>query len=177
MSQWIIDPDHSVACFAVRHMNIATVRGMFHKLTGKIEFDPPDVSRASVTAEIDVASISTGVKKRDDHLRSGEILDAGRYPKITFVCKAVKSTGGNRAKITGDLTIHGVTKTVAFDAEFSGPIKSPIGGETTLGFSAATTINREDFGVTWGNDPLEGGGFLAGKETEITLDIEADLVE
>jgi polyisoprenoid-binding protein YceI len=174
MTQWVIDPDHSVACFAVRHMNIASVRGMFHKLSGTIRFDPPDVTRASVEAEIDVASINTGVKKRDDHLRSAEILDAGQYPKITFRSTGIRPAVGNRASIMGDLTIHGVTKMITFEAEFSGPVKSLFGGETSIGFTAAVRLNREDFGVLWGSDPLEGGGLMTAREIEITLDIEAD---
>lgn len=175
MSQWVIDPDHSTACFAVRYMNLANVRGMFTKVSGKILFDPPDVSAASVMAEIDVASINTGVKKRDDHLRSDEILDAGKYPKIIFTSTSIEPVGENRAKVTGDIAIHGVTRRVTFECGFFGPVKSPFGGETSIGFTAAARLNREDFGVLWGSDPLEGGGLMTAREIDITLDIEADL--
>lgn len=177
MATWIIDPDHSVACFAVRYMTITNVRGMFNKLSGTVLFDPPHVSRASVSAEINVASIDTGVKKRDDHLRSDEILDAARYPKITFRSTGIEPLGGNRGRVKGDLTIHGVTRPIALDAEFSGPVKSLFGGETMIGFTASAKLNREDFGVLWGSDSLEGGGLMTAREIEITLDIEADLAE
>jgi polyisoprenoid-binding protein YceI len=175
MTQWVIDPDHSAASFAVRYMNLASVRGMFNKISGKILFDPPDVSAASVRAEIDVASINTGVKKRDDHLRSDEILDAGKHPKITFTSTSIEPVGENRAKVTGDITIHGVTRRVTFECGFFGPVKSLFGGETSIGFTAAVRLNREDFGVLWGSDPLEGGGLMTAREIEITLDIAADL--
>lgn len=177
MAIWVIDPDHSVACFAVRYMTITNVRGMFSKVTGQIRFDPPDVSKAHVTAEIDVENVDTGVKKRDNHLRSDEILDAERYSKITFTSSRTDPLGAKRARVTGDLTIHGVTRQVSFDAEFHGPVKSPFGGETMIGFSAAARLNREAFGILWGSDPVEGGGLMTALEIDITLDIEADLAE
>lgn len=177
MTKCVIDPDHSVASFAIRHLMIANVRGMFNKVKGTIHFDAKDLSRSSVEAEIDVASLSTGVKKRDNHILSDEMLDAGKYPTITFKSTRVQADKGNRGKIIGDLTIHGVTRPVTVEAEFHGPVKSPFGGEITMGFTATTRVNREDFGVMWGSDPLEGGGLIAGKEVEITLDVEADLVE
>lgn len=177
MTKCVIDPDHSVACFAVRHLMIANVRGMFNKVSGTIHFDSKDPNRSSVEAVIDVASLTTGVKKRDNHILSDEMLDAGKYPTITFKSTRVQVDKGNRGKIIGDLTIHGVTRPVTVDAEFHGPVKSPFGGEITMGFAATTRVNREDFGVMWGSEPLEGGGLIAGKEVEITLDVEADMVE
>ncbi|MEK6698822.1 MAG: YceI family protein [Nitrospirota bacterium] len=177
MTKCIIDPDHSVASFAIRHMMIANVRGMFNKVKGTIHFDSNDLAKSSVEAEIDVASLSTGVKKRDQHILSDEMLDAGKYPTITFKSTKVEPKGGNRARIHGNLTIHGVTRPIVMDAEHFGPVKSPFGGEIALGFTAITKVNREDFGVMWGSDPMEGGGLIAGKEAEITLDVEADLVE
>ncbi len=175
MKKCVIDPDHSVACFAIKHMMIANVRGMFHKVGGMIRYDPENPERSSVEAEIDVASLSTGVKKRDQHLLSDEILDAKKYPRITFKSARIQMDSKNRGKITGDLTIHGVTRPVTLDVEFHGPVKSPFGGEITLGFIASARIDREDFGVNWGSDPLEGGGLMASKDVEITLDVEADL--
>jgi polyisoprenoid-binding protein YceI len=177
MTKCVIDPDHSVASFAIRHLMIANVRGMFHKVKGTIHFDSKDLTKSSVEAVIDVASLTTGVKKRDNHILSDEMLDAGKYPTITFKSTRVQADKGNRGKIIGDLTIHGVTRPVTVKAEFHGPVKSPFGGEITMGFAATTRVNREDFGVMWGSEPLEGGGLIAGKEVEITLDVEADLVQ
>jgi polyisoprenoid-binding protein YceI len=128
-----------------------------------------------VEAAIDVRSLSTGVTKRDEHILSDEMLDAARYPHMTFKSTKVAPRGGNRARVHGDLTIHGVTRPVVLDAEHFGPVRSPFGGEITIGITASTKIDREDFGILWGNDPLESGGFLAGKDVEITIDVEADL--
>lgn len=177
MKRCIIDTDHSVACFAIKHMTIANIRGMFNKVKGVIHYEPADIARSSVEAEIDVKSLSTGIKKRDAHILSNEMLDADAFPLITFKSARVVPRDGNSATIHGDLTIHGVTKAVAFDAQYFGPVKSPFGGEIALGFSAATKINREDFGILWGNDLLEGGGLMAGKDVEITIDVEADVQE
>ena len=175
MKKCTIDPDHSVAAFAIRHMGIAMVRGMFHKLSGCIYFDAEDVARSTVEAEIEVKSLSTGIKKRDEHVLSDEMLDAAKYPTITFRSTKVVPGGTGRAAVHGDLTIHGVKKPVALEAEHFGPVKSPWGGEISVGFTATTRLNRQDFGVNWGNDILENGGMVAGKDVEITLDVEADL--
>jgi polyisoprenoid-binding protein YceI len=170
-----IDSDHSVASFAIKHLMIANVRGMFHKVTGTICYDPEDISTSSVEAVIDVRSLSTGIRKRDEHVLSEEMLDAARYPLMTFKSSKVVTAGKSRVQVYGDLTIHGVTRPVVLDAEHFGPVKSPFGGEITIGITASTKIDREDFGILWGIEPLAGGGFLAGKEVEITIDVEADL--
>jgi Uncharacterized conserved protein len=175
MKKCTIDPDHSVASFAIKHMMIANIRGMFNSVNGTILYDADDISRSSVDAAIDVRSMTTGIRKRDEHVLSEEMLDAVTYPTITFRSTRVVPEGKNCANVHGDLTIHGVTRPVVLDAEYFGPIKSPFGGEITLGFSASTKVNREDFGILWGSDPMEGGGFVAGKEVEIALDVEADL--
>ncbi len=175
MKKCTIDPDHSVAAFAIRHMGIAMVRGMFHKLSGCVYFDADDVAKSTVEAEIDVASLSTGIRKRDDHVLSDEMLDAAKYPTITFKSTKIVPGGKGRAKVQGDLTIHGVTKAVVLEVEHFGPVKSPFGGEVTVGFTAAAKLDRQDFGVKWGDDVLDNGGLVAGREVEITLDIEADL--
>lgn len=174
MAIWKIDPDHSAASFAVRHMTIAYVRGMFSRLRGTVRFDPPDMASASVTAAIEVASVYTGIRKRDDHLRSSEILDAEKYPLITFESRAVVPSGADRARVKGELTLHGVTRSIEFEAGFRGPVKSLFGGEITIGFEGKLKLDREDFGVNWGSDPLESGGLMTGREIEISLDIEAD---
>jgi polyisoprenoid-binding protein YceI len=175
MKKCTIDPDHSVATFAIRHLGIAMVRGMFNKLSGCVYFDSDDIARSTVEAEIDVASLSTGIKKRDGHVLSGDMLDAEKYPIIIFKSTKVVPAGKGKAAVHGDLTIHGVTKPVVLEVQHFGPVKSPFGGEITLGFSAATKLSRTDFGVNWGDDVLENGGLVAGKDVEITLDIEADL--
>lgn len=175
MKKCTIDPDHSVAAFAIRHMGIAMVRGMFHKLSGCIYFDADNVARSTVEAEIEVKSLSTGVRKRDEHVLSNEMLDAEKYPTIVFRSTRVVPWGPGRATVHGDLTIHGVTRPVTLEAEHFGPVKSPWGGEVSVGFTATATLNRGDFGVHWGDDVLEDGGLVAGKEVEITLDVEADL--
>ncbi|MCC6347000.1 MAG: YceI family protein [Nitrospirales bacterium] len=174
MGKWNIDSDHSVAAFAVRHMMIAMVRGQFNKLSGSIYFDPDDAARSSVEVEIEAASITTGILKRDDHLRSPDFFDVEKYPAIVFRSTAVEATGGNRASVTGELTLHGTTRTITFDAEYFGPVKAPYGDEISRGFSASTRLNREDFGILW-NETLEAGGVMVGNEVQIFLDIEADL--
>jgi polyisoprenoid-binding protein YceI len=178
MAKWTIDSDHSVAAFSVRHMTVTNVRGQFNNITGTVEFDQAVPARSSVTAEIEVASITTGNRKRDDHLLSADFFDAAKYPKITFKSTKIEGTGGNRARISGELTIHGVARSVSMEVEYFGPVKSPegLGGETTSGFSASLTINRQDFDVKW-NVPLGGGALMVGNDILINLDIEADLVE
>jgi len=152
---------------------VANVRGQFNKLSGIVFFDPSDIVNSSVEATIDVAGIYTGIQKRDDHLRSADFFDAANYPQITFRSDKAKITGSNRFSMTGDLTIHGITKTVTLDVEYSEPEKSPY-GETSIGFAATTRINREDFGLMW-NQALESGGIMIGRDVQIFIDIEADL--
>ncbi len=178
MAKWNIDPDHSVAAFSSRHLKVANVRGQFNGLSGTIDFDPADPARSSVNAEIEIASLTTGNKKRDAHLLSADFLEASTYPKMTFISSKVESSGENRAKVTGELTLHGVTRPVTFETEFFGPVKSPqaLGGETTIGFSASTSINRFDFGVKW-DVMMDDGTFVADKEVKISIDVEADLAE
>jgi polyisoprenoid-binding protein YceI len=175
MAQWQIDPTHSSAEFAVRHMMVSTVRGGFRNITGTIDFDPDNVEAASVEAVIQVAEMtSTGVADRDNHLKSADFLDAKKYPTITFKSTRVKKTGKDSARIYGDLTIRDVTREVALDVTALGQAISPY-GPTIAGFEASTKIDREAFGLTW-NVALESGGVLVGKELKISLDIEAALV-
>jgi polyisoprenoid-binding protein YceI len=175
MKKWVIDPDHSVAAFFIKHLMIANVRGQFNKIVGTIQFDADNISMSSVEVSIDAAGIYTGIQKRDDHLKSADFFDTEKHPNILFKSKTVESSESNHFKITGELSIHGIKKSVILNASFLGPEKSPFGGETTLGFAATTTIHREDFELMW-NEVLESGGVLIGKEVQIMLDIEADLV-
>ena len=176
MSIWTIDPDHSVAAFAVKHLKVAYVRGQFNKISGTVTFDPADIAETTVEAMIDAVSLLTGIKKRDDHVMSTDFIGVATYPLITFRSTKVEVAGANRAKLTGDLMIHGITRPVTMDVAFSGPVKSPFGGEVTMGFRAALTIDRFVFGVSW-NEIMEDGGFMIDKDVHITIDIEADLKE
>ncbi len=177
MAKWLIDQDHSCAAFAIRHMALAHVRGQFSSMKGTIHFDPADRSGVSVDVEIDVASVNTGIKKRDEHLLTEDFFDQRKYPTIKFRSNAVEFLDHSRCRVSGALTMHGTTRQVTFEGEYAGPRKNPYGNETTFGFSGATTINREDFGIMWGSEPMEGGGLVAGREVQIFLDVEADLAE
>ncbi len=174
MAEWIIDPDHSVATFAVRHMMIADIHGQFNDVRGVIHFDPADPALLSVEAEIDVAGIYTGINKRDEHMRSPDFLDAAQHPKITFTGRTAEAGGDRLCKITGDLTIRGVTRTVTLEGKYSGPVNDPFEeGAMSIGFTGSTVINREDYGMMY-NAVMEGG-FMVGREVQITLNVEADL--
>ena len=174
MKKWLIDPDHAVARFSVRHFMIASVEGLFTNVTGVIKFDPPDLTQLSVEAEIDVRSLTTGHGERDEHLLSADYFDAEKYPKILFKSTGVEVTGGNRGRITADLTIRGVPKPISLDFDFFGPVKSPFSGITCIGFSATGKINREDYGMI-SNIPMEGGVVVA-KDVQIHMEVEADLI-
>lgn len=174
MKKWSIDSDHAVARFSIRHFMIANVEGLFTKMTGVIQFDPPDLTQLSVEAEIGVRSLTTGHQERDEHLLSPDYFDVEKYPNILFRSTRVEATGGNRGKITGDLTIRGIRKPITLDFDFFGPVKSPFSGITCVGFSAAGKVNREDYGMI-SNIPMEGG-FVVGKDVQIHMEVEADLV-
>jgi len=174
MSKWVVDPDHSVAAFSVRHMMVADVHGQFNKITGTVEFDPLDAARISVAIEISAESIFTGIKKRDDHLRSQDFFDVEKYPGITFKSKKAERTGFSSLKITGDLTMHGITRSVTLDVSYSGPVKSPF-GETCLGFAGRLRVDREEFAMIW-NQQLDLGGMMVGKDIDILINLETDMV-
>ncbi len=174
MKRWSIDSDHAVARFSIRHFMIANVEGLFTKMTGVIQFDPPDLTQLSVEAEIDVRSLTTGHKERDEHLLSPDYIEAAKYPRILFRSTRVEATGGNRGKVTGDLTIRGIRKPITLDFDFSGPVKSPFSGITCIGFSATGKVSREDYGMT-SNIPMEGG-VVVGKDVQTHMEVEADLV-
>lgn len=174
MGKWIIDPDHTVAAFSIRHMMVAHVRGQFNKITGFIEMDSDNKKILGMEARIQTDGIWTGIKKRDDHLRSPDFFDVGKYPEMIFRSSEVEGDPGKGMRMTGDLTIRGITRTVSSEVRFEGPVKSPFGGEITIGLSTVIDINREEFGVLW-NEPLENGGFLVGKQAHVFIDAEADL--
>lgn len=178
MAKWRIDPDHSVAAFIVQHMMLANVRGQFNKIRGSIRFDFENKGDLSLEATIDTAGIYTGIGPRDEHLSSPEFLDVAAYPAITFRSTGFELQGSDNGKLSGDVTIHGIVRPVVLDVRFAGPVKSPedMGGETSLGITATTSLDREEFGMLW-NVPLDSGGVMVGTEIEIHLDIEADLEE
>ncbi len=169
-SVWVIDNSHSLAEFSVKHMMIATVKGRFTQVEGRIEVDPEDITGAVFEGSVAVASINTADSARDDHLRSADFFDAENHPTLTFKSTKVERDGDGY-KMTGDMTIRGVTKPVTFDLEFEGTGKDPWGNER-IGFSATAKINRKDFGLTW-NAALETGGVLVGEQVKIELHLEA----
>lgn len=163
---WQIDPNHTAAQFSVRHLGVSTVRGAFTKVTGLAQYDPSDPSKASIEVTIDSNSVDTRVQMRDNDLRSPHFFDVQKYPTITFHSRQVKASGPGKLQITGDLTIHGVTKQVVLDVDGpSAPIKDPMGPGQRMGVSATTKINRQDFGVS----ALPGA---IGDEITITIDSE-----
>ena len=176
MAKWVIDEDHSVARFSIRHFMIANVVGLFSKLKGFILFEPPDLTRLSVEAEVEVRSLTTGHAERDEHLLSPDYFNAERHPKILFKSRRVESIRENHFQLSGELTMVGITRAITLEADYFGPVKSPFSGKTCIGFSATGKINREDYGMKW-NETMEGGGVVMGREVKIEIDIEADLVE
>lgn len=170
-STWDIDPAHTSAQFAVRHLMVSTVRGEFGKVSGVVNLDEKDLSKSSVEASIDATSLKTRVEKRDEHLKSPDFLDVAKYPTITFKSKKVEKAGDGKFKVTGDLTIHGVTKEAVLEVEGAPtPFKDPL-GSMRVGGVATTKINRKDFGVQW-NRALETGGVVVADEVAITIDVE-----
>jgi len=170
-STWSIDPDHSNVGFKVRHLMVTNVRGSFDKHTGTVDINDQDITKSKVEVSIDTASINTNVQKRDEHLRSADFFDVAKFPTMTFTSKKVVQAGKDRLKVTGNLTLHGVTREVVLDVE--GPtneIKDPW-GNIRRGATATTKINRKDFGLVW-NKALETGGVAVGEEVTITLEIE-----
>ena len=162
---WQIDPNHSAAQFSVRHMGISTVRGAFTKVSGTATYDPADPSKTSIQATIDATSVDTRVERRDNDLRSPNFFDVAKYPTLTFKSKHTEAASPGKLKITGDLTIHGVTKEVVLDVDGpSAPVQDPK-GNSHMGASASTKINRKDFGVN-------GASSMVGDDVPITIDVE-----
>jgi polyisoprenoid-binding protein YceI len=174
MARWIVDPDHTVAAFSIVHMMIAHVRGQFNKISGIVNYDPLNINSSSVELVIDVASIYTGIRKRDDHLRSSDFFDVPLCPTMSFKSSRIESTGDKLVQVTGDLQIHGRTHRITVPAQISGPAKDPFGDGSSMGFTASFIIKREDYDITW-NQPMADNGFMVGSEVEISIDMEADL--
>ena len=168
---WDIDTVHSSIGFSVRHLVISKVQGRFARWTGQLTLDDAHPEHSQVAVRIEAASIDTHEPQRDAHLRSADFLDAGAHPELTFTSTRVERSGDQRYQVAGDLTIAGVTRLVLLDVEGLGRTRDPWGGER-VGFSARTTIDRRDFGLTW-NQALETGGVVVGEKVEIGLEIEA----
>jgi polyisoprenoid-binding protein YceI len=170
-STWNLDPVHSVAEFKVRHMMISNVRGQFDRMRAVLILDENDVEGSRVEATIDASTINTREAERDTHLKSADFFDVEQFPTLSFRSKQVKRTGDDELAVTGDLTVHGVTRQVTFQVEGPTAAGKDPWGNTRIGLSATTKINRKDFGLTW-NAALETGGILVGEDVAITLDLE-----
>lgn len=166
---WQIDKSHSEVGFSVRHMMISNVRGRFSEFEADVQLDPKSLASASVSAKINVASISTGEPKRDEHLRSADFFDTAQYPNIEFRSERVAQSG-SELEVSGQLTIHGTSRPVTLKGEVEGPSKDPWGNQR-VGFTLQGEIDREDFGLTW-NQALETGGVLVAKKVKLNLEIQ-----
>jgi polyisoprenoid-binding protein YceI len=163
---WQLDPPHCAAQFAVRHLGISTVRGTFTKLSGTVQYDPTDATKSSIDVTIDSASVDSRVETRDNDLRSPKLLDTQKYPAITFKSKHIESAGAGKLKVTGDLTIHGVSKEVVLDVDGPSAPMTDARGNSHMGASATVTLNRQDFGVS---------GYPAAmiaNDVAVTIDVE-----
>src|SRR5215467_2628447 len=170
-STWQIDPQHSSAQFAVRHLGLSTVRGAFSKVTGKMLLDDQDITKSSVEVTIDVNTVDTREPDRDKDLRSERFFDVAHFPTMTFKSKNVEQTAPGKLKVTGDLTIRRTTKEVVLDVDGpTAPTKDPWGNQRVAA-AATAKINRQDFGVKW-NAKLDNGGVVVGDDVNITIDVE-----
>jgi polyisoprenoid-binding protein YceI len=167
---WKVDNTHSSIHFSVRHMVVSKVRGAFQRWTSELAIDDADFTKSSVAVTIEAASIETSVADRDTHLKSADFLDVEHFPHLTFKSKRIERAGDDRYRVIGDLTIKDLTREVILDVEYSGTAKDPWGGERA-GFSAHTSIERKDWGLTW-NLLLEAGGLAVGDKVEIAIEIE-----
>jgi polyisoprenoid-binding protein YceI len=170
-STWAIDPTHSIAEFAVKHLVVTTVKGRFRELEGVLQIDEAHPEKSSVSATIDVASVDTNQADRDADLRSDNFFNVEKYPKITFRSTRVELRDDTHFRLVGDLTIRDVTKEVVLDGEHEGQVDDPWGGHRAA-FTATTEISRKEFNVRY-NQLLETGGAVVGDDVKITLHIEA----
>lgn len=168
---WTIDPDHSNVGFKVRHLMVSNVKGSFEKHTGVVEINDKDITKSKVEVNIETNSINTNVQKRDEHLRSADFFDVAKHPTMTFVSKKVAKAGKDKLKVTGYLTLHGITKQIVLDVEGPSKESKDPWGNIRKGATATTKINRKDFGLVW-NAALETGGVAVGEEITITMEIE-----
>lgn len=170
-STWEIDTAHAAANFSVKHLTVSNVNGTLGDVTGKVEVDDKDVTKSKIEASVDVKGINTKQSKRDDHLRSPDFFDVEKFPTMTFKSTKIEKGEGSKLKISGDLTMHGVTKLVVLDGELTAEVANPFTAAKTRGFSGSTTINRKDFGLTW-NKAIETGGMIVGEEVKVSIEAE-----
>jgi polyisoprenoid-binding protein YceI len=168
---WEIDPAHSAALFSVRHMMVSTVRGEFGKLAGTVKLDPADLTRSSVQATIDARTINTREPQRDEHLRSADFFEVEKFPTIEFKSTRIVRAGSETYELTGQLTMHGITREITLTVESDGVETKDPWGKLRRGASATGKLNRKDFGLNW-NQALETGGILVGEEVKISIDVE-----
>jgi len=168
---WTIDSSHSAAQFSVRHMMVTTVRGDMGKITGAVSFDPAKPAAGSIDATIDVTGINTREAGRDKHLKSADFFDVEKFPTITFKSKKIDPAAGGGFKVTGDLTMKGVTKEVVLDVEPLRPVIKDQRGASRTGTTATTKLNRQDYGVNWSR-ALDGGGVVVSDDVSVTIDIQ-----
>jgi polyisoprenoid-binding protein YceI len=168
---WNIDPAHTAAEFKVKHMMISNVKGQFSSVTGKLILDESDLAKSKVEVLIDAGSIETREPQRNAHLKSADFLDVEKYPNLSFISTSIKLVRDGELAVEGDLTIHGVTRKVLLTVDGPTPPTKDPWGNTRVGVSATTKINRKDYGLTW-NAALETGGILVGEEVAITLEVE-----
>jgi polyisoprenoid-binding protein YceI len=171
-----IDPAHSAVKFWVRHLGISKVHGTFSGVSGTVTLDPAAPEGASVEASVDVSTVSTGNTDRDNHLKSPDFFDVSTYPTMSFATTGITKKGEGEYEVTGNLTLHGVTKPVTLKAEVSPEMKNPLGPGYKIGVSLSGTIARDDFGLTY-NMALETGGWVVGKEVHLDIDLEIDRPE
>ncbi|HMD56415.1 MAG TPA: YceI family protein [Solirubrobacteraceae bacterium] len=183
MSTWIFEPGHSEAEFRARHMMVTWVRGFFKDIHGTLELDFDRCLETTFEGEIDATEIWTGQSERDAHLRTSDFFDVEEHPKITFGGRFTERTGPTTFMGSSELTIRAVTRTVPLDITYLGEWNTPFwvgeenkGGMRRIGFTATARINRHDFGVSW-QDSLPDGGLVVGNDIDITLDVEAILLE
>jgi polyisoprenoid-binding protein YceI len=170
-STWNIDPAHSSAQFSVRHLAISTVRGTFSKISGAVHLDENDITKSTVNVSIDVATVDTHEPDRDADLRTDKFFDVAKYPTMTFKSTKVEQVAPGKLKVTGDFTLHGITKEVVLDVEGpTPPVKDPWGNQRAA-VSASTKINRQVYGVKW-NATMDNGGVVVGDDVSINLDVE-----
>ncbi|MEO5591587.1 MAG: YceI family protein [Chitinophagaceae bacterium] len=168
-AKWVLDKAHTNVRFSVAHLVVSDVDGSFKSFDGGMTNSKPDFTDAAINFTADVSSINTDNEMRDKHLKSDDFLNAEKFPQIKFVSKSFQLLGDNKYKLTGDLTIRDITKTVSFDVTYGGTVTAM--GGTHLGFKAKTTVNRFDYNLKW-DKTTEAGGLIAGKDVEITLNID-----
>jgi len=169
---WSLDPTHSRVGFEISHMVISTVSGRFKEVSADVKLDEENLAKSSVSVTVQAKSIDTDEPKRDDHLRSPEFFDVAKFPTITFASSSIKAAGGEKYKLSGDLSIHGISKPVTLDATISKAVKNPW-GKMVRGVKLTGKIKRSDFGLTW-NKALETGGLVVGDEVKLVIQAEVN---